>query len=207
MTRREAPKSSPGLRFLIEIGPLVAFFITNSRADLFWATGVFMVAITLSLIASRVLEKRWPVMPLFTGIFVLVLGGLTLALHDETFIKLKPTIVNVLFAGILFAGLARGRSLLRVAFGTAFDLDDEGWRLLTLRWAFFFLVLAGLNEVVWRSVSTDAWVKFKVFGVMPITFAFMISQMGLLKRHGPQEEAAPDEASDPAQPADNTDPR
>jgi len=195
MSSREAPSSSPGLRFLIEIGPLLAFFVTYSRADIYWATGVFMVAITASLIVSRIREKRWPVMPLFTGVFVLVLGSLTLALQDEIFIKLKPTIVNVLFASILFVGLARGKILLKVVLGTAFELDDEGWRLLTLRWAFFFLFLACLNEVIWRFASTDAWVKFKVFGVMPITIVFALSQMGLLKRHGTEDEAVQDEAS------------
>jgi len=171
------------LKLLVEVGPLVVFFVMNARAGIFWGTGGFMVAIVISLIASRILFGRVPVMPLVTGVFVLVFGGLTLWLQDEQFIKIKPTIVNALFAGALFTGLLAGHSLLKIVFGEVFRLTDDGWRKLTLRWACFFTFLALLNEVVWRSFSTDVWVSFKVFGIMPLTMIFAIAQMGLLKQH------------------------
>lgn len=176
------------LKLLVEVGPLVVFFVMNARAGIFWGTGAFMVAIIISLIASRILFGRVPVMPLVTGVFVLVFGGLTLWLQDEQFIKIKPTLVNALFAGALFTGLLAGRSLLKIVFGEVFRLTDEGWRKLTLRWAFFFTFLAVLNEVVWRSFSTDVWVSFKVFGIMPLTMIFAIAQMGLLKQHEPRAD-------------------
>ena len=176
------------LKLLVEVGPLVVFFVMNARAGIFWGTGAFMVAIVISLIASRILFGRVPVMPLVTGVFVLVFGGLTLWLQDEQFIKIKPTLVNALFAGALFTGLLAGRSLLKIVFGEVFRLTDEGWRKLTLRWAFFFTFLAVLNEVVWRSFSTDVWVSFKVFGIMPLTMIFAIAQIGLLKQHEPRAD-------------------
>jgi intracellular septation protein len=171
------------LKLAVEVGPLVVFFVVNARAGIFWGTGVFMGATVLSLIASRILFGRIPVMPLVTGVCVMVFGGLTLWLQDDHFIKIKPTIVNALFAGALFIGLLAGQSLLRVIFGEVFRLTDEGWRKLTLRWAFFFTFLAVLNEVVWRSFSTDTWVSFKVFGVMPLTMAFAVAQVGLLRQY------------------------
>jgi intracellular septation protein len=172
-----------GLKLLVEIGPLVVFFIANSRYDIFVATGAFMAATAVSLIASRLIFKRVPAMPLVTGIFVFIMGGLTLYLHDELFIKLKPTITNVLFASILLGGLAYGHSLLKYLFSDVFQLLDEGWRKLTLRWALFFLFLAVLNEIVWRFFSTDFWVAFKVFGVFPLTLIFSIMQLGLMQRY------------------------
>jgi intracellular septation protein len=171
------------LKLAVEVGPLVVFFVVNARAGIFWGTGVFMGATVVSLIASRILFGRIPVMPLVTGVCVMVFGGLTLWLQDDHFIKIKPTIVNALFAGALFIGLLVGQSLLRVIFGEVFRLTDEGWRKLTLRWAFFFIFLAVLNEVVWRSFSTDTWVSFKVFGVMPLTMAFAVAQVGLLRQY------------------------
>lgn len=192
------PTISPGLKLVIELGPLVAFFITQRKLDIFWATGVFMVAISISLVASRRLEKRWPTMPLVTAGFVLILGGLTLYLKDATFIKLKPTIVNLLFAGILLGGLAAGRLFLKVVFESAFQLEDLGWRILTVRFGVFFVFLAGLNEVVWRNFSEDAWVNFKVFGIMPLTLVFMLAQARLLARHAIEPEAeAQDQESAP----------
>ena len=176
------------LKLLVEVGPLVVFFAFNYYSGIFWGTGAFMVATAISLIASRVLFGRVPVMPLVTGVFVLVFGGLTLWLQDDHFIKIKPTIVNLLFAGALFTGLLAGHSLLKIVFGEAFRLTDEGWRKLTIRWACFFTFLALLNEVVWRSLSTDAWVNFKVFGIMPLTMIFALSQMGLLKQYEPRSD-------------------
>ena len=176
------------LKLLLEMGPLAVFFLTNSYKGIFWGTGTFMVATVIALTVSRALFGRVPVMPLVSGVFVLVFGGLTLLLQDELFIKMKPTIVNTLFASILFGGLLFGHSLLKQLFGEVFRLREPGWRLLTFRWACFFVGLALLNEVVWRSFSTDFWVSFKVFGIMPLTLAFAIAQVGLLKRYGETSE-------------------
>jgi intracellular septation protein len=171
------------LKLAVEVGPLVVFFIVNARAGIFWGTGIFMGATVASLIASRFVFGRIPVMPLISGACVVVFGGLTLYLQDDHFIKLKPTIVNSLFAGSLFVGLLMGHSLLKVVFGEVFRLNEDGWRKLTIRWACFFVFLAILNEVVWRTVSTDTWVSFKVFAIMPITMIFALAQIGLLRAH------------------------
>jgi intracellular septation protein len=171
------------IKLVVELGPLLVFFIANSRFGIFAGTGAFMFATVASLVASRALLGRVATMPLVTGIFVLVFGGLTLWLQDDHFIKVKPTIVNGLFAAILFGGLATGRLFLKIVFGDVMRLSEEGWRSLTLRWALFFVFLAILNEVIWRGFSTDTWVAFKVFGIMPITFLFAIAQIGLLKRY------------------------
>src|SRR5690606_35330249 len=163
-TTADAPKKqlNPWLKFALERGPLVIFFFTNARTGLFYGTGAFMVATAISLIVSWFLIRRIPVMPLVTGVVVLIFGGLTLYLQDELFIKLKPTIVNTLFGAVLLGALAFGKSLLAVVFEAAFQLTDEGWKKPTFRWALFFFELAVINEVVWRNFSTDFWVAFKV---------------------------------------------
>jgi intracellular septation protein len=168
-------------KLLVELGPLLLFFLVNSRAGIFWGTGVLIVATVISIIASRVMFGKLAIMPLVSAFFVIIFGGLTLWLADDLFIKLKPTIVNLIFATVLLGGLIFGHSLLRHLFGDVFKLTDEGWRLLTLRWGLFFVGLAILNEVVWRNFSTDTWVSFKVFGIMPLTMIFGLSQVGLLK--------------------------
>ena len=172
------------LKLAIEFGPLLVFFITNSWKGIFWGTGLFVVATVISLVLSRMLFGKLATMPLVSGFFVITFGGLTLYLQDETFIKVKPTIVNVLFAAILYGGLLFGKPLLQHLFGDEFRLKDEGWRKLTFRWASFFVLLAILNEIVWRNMSNDAWVAFKAFGILPLTLVFAISQIGLLKRYG-----------------------
>ncbi|MEM6665128.1 MAG: septation protein A [Pseudomonadota bacterium] len=183
--RRELP---PLLKLALEMGPLVVFFFANTRFGIFQATAAFMVAITISLAVSYALERRLAVMPLVSGVVVLVFGGLTLWLNDELFIKLKPTIVNVLFGSILLIGLAFGRSLLRIVFDAVFKLSDEGWSKLTLRWGLFFFFLAAVNEVVWRTQTTDFWVAFKVWGMMPITLVFTFAQMPLITRHSLEDD-------------------
>lgn len=197
---------NPLLKLLLELGPLGVFFFANTRGEwlaeripalgalggpIFIATALFMLAMLISLAISYALTRTLPVMPFVTGIVVIVFGGLTLWLQDDTFIKMKPTIVNVLFGGVLLGGLAFGKSLLGYVFDSVFRLTDEGWRKLTFRWGLFFLVLAVLNEVVWRTASTDMWVNFKVFGIMPLTIVFTLFQLPLINRYALPEEGKP----------------
>ena len=178
-------------KLLVDVGPLAAFFIAFTKWDIFVATGVFMVATLVSLGVSYGVERRIARMPLITAIVVMLFGGLTLALADETFIKLKPTIVYLIFAVILSAGHLTGRSLLKPLFEMAFQLTEAGWRTLTLRSAGFFVVMAALNEIVWRNLSTDVWVNVKVFGFLPLTLVFFFAQMPLIRRTMLREDAAP----------------
>ena len=193
-----AAEISPLLKMALELGPLLVFFFANARGEwlashfpvltefggpIFIATGLFMIATAVALTVSWLLTRKLPMMPLISGIVVFVFGALTLWLQNDTFIKMKPTIVNALFGTILLGGLFFGQSLLGYVFNSAFKLTDEGWRKLTLRWGVFFLFLAVLNEVVWRTVSTDTWVAFKVWGTMPITILFTMAQMPLIMKH------------------------
>ena len=203
-------KLAPGLKLVLDLGPLLVFFFANTRpalfapllapflsaellngphAGIFTATAVFIPAVLLALAFSYAKTRHLPVMPLVTAIVVVVFGGATLILQDELFIKLKPTIIYVLFGGVLLGGLAFGKPLLGMVFDSVFNLTDEGWRKLTLRWALFFLALAVLNEAVWRTQTTDFWVAFKVFGVVPITFVFAALQYPLLTKYAVTEPA------------------
>lgn len=200
----KAQQPNPLLKLALDLGPLLLFFFANSkpalfepfirpiipaavatgeRAGIFVATAVFMVAILIALVVSYALTRRLPMMALVTAVVVVVFGGLTLVLQDELFIKLKPTIIYLLFAGTLFGGTLFRKPLLALVFDQMFHLTEEGWRKLTIRWALFFLVLAVLNEIVWRTQSTDTWVTFKVFGVMPLTFVFAMLQYPLLVKY------------------------
>lgn len=174
---------NPILKLAMEFGPLVIFFVTNANFGIFYATGTFMAATAVSLLISRIVLKRTPAVALVTGFFVMIFGFLTIYLQDATFIKIKPTILNALFAFILAAGLYFRRPVLKFVLGEVLQLQEEGWRLLTLRWIGFFIFLAILNEIVWRNFSTSTWVSFKSFGIMPLTFAFMMAQITLIMKY------------------------
>ncbi|ATU93488.1 septation protein A [Phyllobacterium zundukense] len=201
---------NPLLKLALELGPLMVFFFANARGEwlierfpvlanigepIFIATALFMAATAIALSVSWILIRSLPIMPLISGIVVLVFGALTLWLHNDTFIKMKPTIVNTLFGVILLGGLYFGKSLLGYVFDSAFKLNAEGWRKLTMRWGIFFLFLAVLNEVIWRSFSTDFWVAFKVWGTMPITLLFTFAQMPLVMKYSLEQETPEKAAS------------
>jgi len=221
MTAESKLHLNPTLKFVLDVGPLILFFFANSRpglflpyiapimpagiadgdrAGIFVATAVFMIAIVAALIVSFVMTRRLPIMPVASAIIVLVFGSLTLFLQDETFIKLKPTIIYALFGATLIGGYLMGKPLLAIVFDSMFHLTEEGWRKLTFRWAAFFIVMAVVNEIVWRTQSTDFWVSFKLFGFTPLTFCFAMLQYPLLMKYAatgpnPEAEAEREEAS------------
>lgn len=192
------PEANPALKLALEFGPLAIFFFSNAYGErlfdvtsdqrIFVATGIFIAASLLSLGLSKIFLKHLPRMAIINAVVVTVFGGLTLALQDELFIKLKPTIVNSLFGCILLGGLAVGRPLLPYVLDSVLKLSDEGWKKLTFRWGLFFFVLAAVNEIVWRNSSTDFWVGFKVWGIMPLTIAFALSQTPLILKHETKEQ-------------------
>ncbi len=187
----DRPQMPPALKLATEMGPLVAFFVANAWGGIFWATGVYMAAAAVALGISWAMTRRIAIVPIVTLGFVVAFGALTLWLADETFIKVKVSIINALFGVILLTGLAMRRPLLKLALGEAVSMDAEGWRKLTIRWALFFFAMAALNEFVWRSFSTDAWVNFKVFGLLPLTVVFAVAQIRLMQRHMVEEPSPP----------------
>ncbi|MDP2411345.1 MAG: septation protein A [Pseudolabrys sp.] len=184
----EPKKLNPGLKLALDIGPLVLFFAANAKFGIYAATGAFMVAVLVALTVSYALTRHIAMMPVVTAVIVLVFGGLTLFLQDELFIKLKPTIIYVLFGVTLLAGLALNRPFLSILFDQMFNLTAEGWRKLTVRWVIFFFAAAVLNEVIWRTQSTDFWVNFKLFGMVPLTMIFGAAQYPLLMKHSVEKE-------------------
>lgn len=192
---------NPIVKLALELGPLVVFFLGNSFAEKFGvpadrkiivATGVFVVATLLSLLVHFILVRRLPIMPMVSGVVVVIFGGLTIALNDAIFIKLKPTIVNTLFGIVLLGGAYWKKPVLATVLDSMFNLTEEGWHKLTIRWGLFFFVLAILNEIVWRTQTDDVWVQFKTFGIMPLTVVFALAQTPLLMRYErPATEAAP----------------
>ncbi|MFN3889731.1 MAG: septation protein A [Beijerinckiaceae bacterium] len=183
-----APQQNPALKLVLEMGPLVAFFVTNWKFGIFPATGVLMACVVLALAVSWFMTRHLPVMPVVTCVAVVFFGALTFVFHDELFIKLKPTIVNSIFGAVLLGALAFGKPLLPIVLDSVMRLTEEGWRKLTLRWGVFFFVLAALNEIVWRTQTTDFWVSFKAFGIMPITIAFALAQVPLIMKHELKDE-------------------
>ena len=184
---------NPIVKFLLELGPLALFFAVYSRLGIFAATGILMATVLVTLGVSYAMLKRIPIMPLITAVIVLIFGSLTLILHDETLIKIKPTALYILFGAALFVGLWLKKPLLKILFDGALHVTEEGWRKLTWRWAFFFLALAALNEIVWRTQSTDLWVKFKTFGFLPLTLLFALAQAPLIMKYETKDEGPGDE--------------
>ncbi len=188
------PSSRPWLKPLVDYAPLAVFLLTYWQMGLYAATAGLMIAVALGVVLSYALERSVPVMPLVTAGLVLVFGGLTLALDDERFIKMKPTIVQALFAAVMFGGLILDKPVLKPLFGRAWNLQDEGWRKLTFRFGIFFAVSGVLNEIVWRTQTTDVWVNFKVFGLMGLTFMFIMTQVPMIQRYHIPEDDTPRDA-------------
>jgi len=178
-------------KIAIDLGPLLVFFAAYVLGDIYWATGMLMAAMLVAMVAARLVLGHVSPTLIATTILVVGFGAMTLWLHDPRFIKMKPTIVNLIFAAVLLAGLVMGKSFLKLLLGEALRLTDQGWRLLTIRWALFFVALAILNEVVWRNLSEATWASFKVFGILPLTMIFFACQWGLIRRHSAQ---LPDES-------------
>jgi len=170
-------------KLLIDIGPLAVFFIFYTRSGLQASILPFIVATVIAVLFSYILEKKIPIMPTVGAGIVLLFGGLTIYFDNDVFFKMKPTIINVLFAVILYGGILINKPLLKYLLGAALKLEEAGWKILTQRWIGFFIALAVLNEIVWRTQSTDIWVNFKVFGILPITFIFTMTQFPLIKKY------------------------
>jgi intracellular septation protein len=193
------PKTEPqgGAKLLIDLGPLLVFFLVNFLAPvpsfmkIFVATGAFMAAMVAAMLFSAIRYHRISTLLWFSGIMVVVLGGLTIWLHDETFIKMKPTVYYLLVAALLAFGLATDRPLLQRVLGSTYPgLDEEGWTKLTRNWALFFAFMACLNEAVWRNSSTSFWIGFKLWGALPLTFLFAAANIPMLLRHGLMKDDA-----------------
>lgn len=199
----EGERINPGLKLALEMGPVILFILSYNFGDrlieafslsapfdkpIFLATAVIMVSTLIAITASWLITKTLPAMPIVTAVVVSIFGGLTLYLQDDTFIKLKPTIVNTLFGMTLIGGMVFGKSFLKLVMNAAFQLDDEGWNKLTWRWGFFFLFLAVVNEIVWRNFSEGFWVGFKFWGMTGLTMLFVVSQMPLMMRHAVEED-------------------
>jgi intracellular septation protein len=174
---------NPLLKFALDLGPLLIFFAANGLFGIFTATAVFMAAMLIVIAIGIVVERKLSPIPLITGALVLVFGGLTLWLANDIFIKIKPTILYAMFAAILIGGLAFDRLFIKLVLGQTLRLEDAAWRTLTWRWAAFFIVLAVINEIVWRNVSTGTWVAFKVWAVFPLTLLFAMAQAPFISRH------------------------
>lgn len=181
---------NPFVKLALDFGPLILFFVVNGRAGIFWATGVFMAAVVAAILVSYALIRRFPVMTLVTAFIVVVFGTLTIVLQNDVFVKMKTTIIYLLFAAVLGAGVVLKKPFLEIAFDSVFHLTEEGWRILTIRWIVFFVAMAIVNEVVWRTQTTDFWVAFKTFGFVPLTFVFALAQFPVLQKHAAKPDGA-----------------
>ena len=181
---------NPFVKLALDFGPLILFFIVNGRAGIFWATGVFMAAVVVAILVSYALIRRFPIMTLVTALIVVVFGTLTIVLQNDVFVKMKTTIIYLLFATVLAAGVVLKKPFLEIAFDSVFHLTEEGWQKLTIRWIAFFVAMAIVNEIVWRTQTTDTWVAFKTFGFIPLTFVYALAQFPLMQKYA----VNPDEA-------------
>ena len=200
MKDSEQRQATPGAKLAIDLGPLLVFFLVNGFAPvpsmlrIFYATGAFMAAMVIAMVISQIRYRHISPMLLFSGVMVLVLGGITLWLHNETFIKIKPTIYYCVAAGLLTFGVLTKRNLLQMVLGSAYPgLSERGWQLLTRNWIFFFIAMAVVNEAVWRTTTTDFWVGFKLWGALPATFIFAMANVPMLMKHGMQLETGKEE--------------
>ncbi|MBU6373064.1 MAG: septation protein A [Alphaproteobacteria bacterium] len=193
-----APRLSPMGQLAVDLGPALVFMVSYNlarRSDpanaIFWSTGLFMAATAIALGWAFLVQKRAPPMLLVTAVIVLVFGGLTLYLHDATFAYIKPTIINLLFASAIFGGLLVKRNVWKLLFQSAFELPERIWTILAVRWGLFYVFLAGLNEFIWRTQTEAFWANFKVVGVIPITFLFLLANLPItLKYMGKTDESA-----------------
>jgi intracellular septation protein len=206
----EPHQESPSLKTYLDLGPVLIFFVSYfvagkiypaahghaSQPAIMWATGIFMAATLASLIASYIIEKKIHLVPLITATAVLVFGGLTIALHDDRFIRIKPTIIYTLFAATLLTGWALRKPFIKHVFQGQLHLSDQGWRVLTLRFGLFFVLAAIINEVIWRNFSFDFWITYKVWGMTALTFVFTAWQMMFVSRY----HVAPPAPLNPAKP-------
>jgi len=195
MSGRQEPQG--GTKLLIDLGPLLVFFLVNFLAPvpavmkIFVATGAFMVAMVVAMLFSAIRYRRISPLLWFSGAMVVILGGLTIWLHDETFIKMKPTVYYALVAALLTFGLLTDRPLLQRVLGSTYPgLDERGWAKLTRNWAIFFALMGLLNEAVWRNSSTQFWIGFKIWGALPLTFLFAAASIPMLLKHGLMKEDA-----------------
>jgi intracellular septation protein len=180
---------NPFVKLALDFGPLILFFVVNGRAGIFWATGAFMAAVVAAILVSYALIRRFPVMTMVTAVIVLVFGTLTIVLHNDVFVKMKTTLIYLIFAAVLAAGVVLKKPFLEIAFDSVFHLTEEGWRKLTVRWIGFFVVMALVNEIVWRTQTTDFWVAFKTFGFVPLTLVFALAQFPLLQKYAAEPES------------------
>jgi intracellular septation protein len=187
-TRKELPQ---GLKLALDFAPLVAFFVAYKVGGVYWATSIIIALTIVSLIIGYAMTGRVAKFPLFSGMLITVMGGLTLYLHNDMFVKMKPTAANLIFAGILGGGLLTNRMFLKDLLGSAVEMPQAAWRMLTWRWVIFFIALAGLNEYVWRTMPEATWVNFKVFGLMGLTMVFAVANAPFMARHMPKDDTKP----------------
>lgn len=172
------------LRFIVEIGPLIAFFIGYKYIGIIAGTALIVVATIISTLVTYKMDKKVSIVPLCTTVMIVVMGGLTIFTGNTTFIKMKPTVLNIIFAVVLYAGTFFNKGLLKYIFGASIEMSETHWMVFSQRWAWFFLMLAGLNEIVWRNFSEDVWVYFKAFGIISLTTIFLFIQLPFLAKYG-----------------------